>query len=142
MTKVAPFFERETLKKMGVRMKINQREMGWKYEKIAADYLCEKGYDILERNVYTPMGEIDILAQKGGTLVFCEVKYRKDRIHGTPFAAVGWQKQRRICRSALYIYATRGYSMDQDCRFDVIGICGEGDQQNLQHIENAFDYHV
>ena len=54
----------------------NTRKTGQEYEAMAAKYLEEKGYGILERNYRCPYGEIDIIAKDGSYLVFVEVKYR------------------------------------------------------------------
>ena len=54
----------------------NNRQIGSKYEQLAADYLKKQGYCIVERNYYTPYGEIDIIAQQDEVLVFVEIKYR------------------------------------------------------------------
>ena len=65
-------------------MKKNNRETGAKAEAIACWFLGQQGYDILEQNFYTKVGEIDIIAKEGQTLVFVEVKYRKDDKKGYP----------------------------------------------------------
>ena len=57
----------------------NNRQIGSKYEQLAADYLKKQGYCIVERNYYTPYGEIDIIAQQDEVLVFVEIKYRSNR---------------------------------------------------------------
>lgn len=116
----------------------NRREIGTKYEEKAVALLEEQGYLILERNYRNRYGEIDIIARKEEMLVFVEVKYRSHQDYGDPLEAVGWQKQRRICRSALYYCSRQGVGMDIPCRFDVIAIYG-GDQ-SICHIENAFEY--
>ena len=59
-------------------MKKNNRETGAKAEAIACWFLKQQGYDVLEQNFYTKVGEIDIIAKEDQTLVFVEVKYRKD----------------------------------------------------------------
>ena len=58
-------------------MKKNNRETGAKAEAIACWFLKQQGYDVLEQNFYTKVGEIDIIAKEDQTLVFVEVKYRK-----------------------------------------------------------------
>ena len=63
-------------------MKKNNRETGAKAEAIACWFLKQQGYDVLEQNFYTKVGEIDIIAKENQTLVFVEVKYRKG-ISGT-----------------------------------------------------------
>lgn len=118
-------------------MKWNRREIGTKYEEKAVALLEEQGYLILERNYRNHFGEIDIIAQQDAVLVFVEVKYRKNNRYGDPLAAVDWQKQRRICRSALYYCMKQKGQIDIPCRFDVITIDGD---QNIRHMENAFEY--
>lgn len=112
-----------------------KRETGAVYEKMAGKYLESKGYTILQYNFYCKMGEIDVVALKGNTIVFVEVKYRCDEKNGHPLEAVTKKKQRMICRSAnYYLYHHNLY--DYDCRFDVIGIVGE----EIHWIQNAFMY--
>lgn len=116
---------------------INNRGKGSHYEELAADYLCKKGYKILERNYHNHrFGEIDIIARDGDVIVAVEVKYRKNAAHGNPFEAVGATKQRRISRALLSYLMTHHKGMDTPCRFDVIGILGD----SISHIENAFYY--
>lgn len=116
---------------------LNTRGVGSRYEQIACDYLTDKGYKILERNYRNRLGEIDIIAESPArVLVYCEVKYRSNGAHGTPFEAVGVAKRRRICRTASLHFAMNHYGDDKICRFDVIGIYGDG---RIEHIENAFD---
>lgn len=116
---------------------MNKRKVGAKYEEVASEYLKNKGYTVVERNLRTPYGEIDILAKKDAVLIFCEVKYRSSAKCGSPMEAVGVQKQRKICRSALYYYTKNGFSQDMPCRFDVIAVYGNG---QVEHLENAFEF--
>lgn len=97
----------------------------------------EKGYKILEKNYRTSYGEIDIIVEKDARLIFCEIKFRTDNRCGNPFEAVDKRKQRRISRVALFYCVSHGYAQTQPCRFDVIGIYGNG---TLHHIENAFEF--
>lgn len=115
----------------------NTRKTGQEYEAMAAKYLEEKGYGILERNYRCPYGEIDIIAKDGSYLVFVEVKYRGSAAWGIPEEAVDGRKQRRISRAALSYYGHHGYEQGIPCRFDVIGVDGRG---MISHIENAFDF--
>jgi len=115
----------------------NRRRIGTKYEEIAADYLRGKGYRILTRNFRSRYGEIDIVARKGPLLVIAEVKYRGSDSCGGSLGAVDRGKQRRICKTVLYYYMRHGYGTDVPCRFDVIGIQGDG---RIVHVENAFEF--
>lgn len=112
-------------------------DLGHKGEDMAALFLQERGYCILERN-WTNMGhkEIDIIAVKDDVVVFVEVKTRKVGSATTPISAVNEQKQRRIVLAAdSYLRANR---IDFCCRFDVIGIIYDGDESRIEHFEDAF----
>ena len=115
--------------------RMNKRETGTTYESAAARFLEKKGYHILEKNYRCRFGEVDLIAREKDTLVFCEVKYRRDLGAGHPLEAVDMRKQYRISRCALY-YLTENGLDGLECRFDVVGICGE----ETTLICNAFDY--
>ena len=97
-------------------------------------YLESCGYEILETNFYSHHGEIDIIAKEQQTLVFVEVKYRRDASRGYPWEAVNWHKQQHMYYTAKYYMLTHGYFSDTQCRFDVISILGE----DIQLFKNAF----
>lgn len=115
-------------------MRENLRKKGNFYEQKAAEYLKEKGYQIIERNFRCRYGEIDLIARYDGVLVFCEVKYRHSKDTASPLEAVTPGKQQRISKTAFYYLSTHPYN--EDCRFDVIGISND----QVSHIENAFEY--
>ena len=106
-------------------MKKNNRETGAKAEAIACWFLGQQGYDILEQNFYTKVGEIDIIAKEGQTLVFVEVKYRKDDKKGYPAQAVDQRKQQKIRKSAMIYLKKNHLSFEQQMRFDVVEILGK-----------------
>ena len=70
----------------------NQRVGKWG-EQAAADFLAERGYEIVARNLRTPYGEIDLIAQKDGFTIFVEVKARTSKVFGPPEVAVTPRKQ-------------------------------------------------
>ena len=107
-------------------------------EKIACAYLEKHGYHIKERNYISAFGEIDIIAQKGGFIVFAEVKLRKNNSRVSGFESVSFSKQRKIIQtSALYL---QEISSDLQPRYDVISITSHRDGEfSVEHIENAFD---
>ena len=113
---------------------MNKREVGSRYEEVAAAYLADMGYTVLEKNYRCKQGEIDIIASLQGYLIFIEVKYRKNLKSGSPLEAVGPSKQNRIRQAARYYLYSHGYGEDQPCRFDVIGILGS----QIILIQNAF----
>ena len=101
----------------------NRRAVGREKEELAAQYLENKGCRILEKNYRNRWGEIDLILEDGGFLVFAEVKYRSSVKNGLPEEAVDYRKQQRIRNCARRYLA--GKTIDTPCRFDVIGILGE-----------------
>lgn len=114
----------------------NTRKLGGEYEKLAATYLQQHGCKVLEQNFRNRSGEIDIIAMDGETLVFVEVKYRKNTDAGSPLSAVDFRKQRQICRVSDFYRMTHGVSEFTSMRFDVIGFLGE----EITWMKNAFNY--
>ncbi|MFI3209103.1 MAG: YraN family protein [Eubacteriales bacterium] len=117
----------------------NNREVGTKYEQLVGGYLEEKGYQILTYNYRCKIGEIDIVAKDKEQLVFIEVKYRKNLSMGSPLAAVTHKKQQTISKCAKF-YMMCNNCYDMSVRFDVVGIVGQGDNMEMNHLVNAFDY--
>ncbi len=117
---------------------MNCVEKGRRGEDLAAVFLLDRGYQILQRNWRMKTGEIDIIAQRSGELVFCEVKSRSSLCHGSGAEAVNVPKQQRIIRTAL-LYMQCFHLSNYPCRFDVIEILmGSADQPSIHHIPNAF----
>ncbi|MGN0308421.1 MAG: YraN family protein [Lachnospiraceae bacterium] len=111
---------------------MNRRKLGTAYEQLAVGYLMDQGINILERNYHSSHGEIDIVARDGDTLVFFEVKYRKNADFGQPWEAVAYPKQKRICQAAReYCYKRKIVSQ---VRYDVISILGD----EIEWYKNAF----
>lgn len=105
----------------------------------AEEYLESIDYDILERNFRLKFGEVDIIAEKDGCIVFVEVKTRKNNRFGEPGQYVDYKKQRNIKRAASVYTNIETTEM----RFDVIEVFYESRGNNLyvkrlNHIENAF----
>ena len=102
-------------------------------EQKAVDFLKKKGYKILETNYKTHVGEIDVIAEHEGVIVFIEVKTRSGDEFGAPSEAVTKKKQEKYFKVATE-YLMRKDKMDALCRFDVVEI--ENGQINL--INDAF----
>jgi putative endonuclease len=106
----------------------------------AVDYLRGVGYRILIHNYRSPLGEIDIVAEDGESLVFIEVKTRSTSIFGTPQEAVDRKKQSKIARAALYYLSERQIKR-KNCRFDVVVVSvGAGQRHKVELMKNAFDF--
>ena len=91
-------------------------ELGQRGEDAAAQLLLKKGYRLVARNYRTRYGEIDIIARKGGFLVFVEVKFRRSSKFGTPQEAVNARKQQHMIRSALS-YVKQHSLFNENIRF-------------------------
>ena len=114
------------------------RLLGIKGEDLAVKFLKKKGYRIRSRNYKTPLGEIDIVAEDGETLVFVEVKTRADNSFGLPFEAVDYRKREKLKKVALY-YLKNCCKKDLPSRFDVLSIQAGGDKSEIEHIIDAFE---
>ncbi|MBT8400566.1 MAG: YraN family protein [Rhodothermia bacterium] len=119
--------------------------LGRQGETLAANYLEEQGYRVLERNYRFEGSEVDIVCFKpdsryelGGEIVFVEVKTRSDTGFGHPEEAVDEQKQRHIIKaSRAYLYESK--LERSPCRFDVIGIVvSDSSAPVIEHFEHAF----
>lgn len=111
------------------------KNKGYEYEKIAKNYLIDRGYVILEENFSCRLGEIDVIASKENRLHFIEIKGRLSTKYGYPREAVNKQKQKRIILAAKYYFMQKGTD-DFHCQFDVIEIIVEN--KIINHIKNAF----
>jgi putative endonuclease len=115
------------------------RGVGQRGEEIAIEVLCDAGYEILERNFRTPIGEIDVIGREGGVLCFIEVKWRRDGALGHPAESVTREKQRRLARTAQW-YLARERAFTSAARFDVVAILEpEGGLPKVEIIRNAFE---
>ena len=115
---------------------MNKRRFGIIGEKIAQGYLKNKGYKILETNFYTKRGEIDIIAKKGKSIVFIEVKTRTSLKFGTPAMAVNFTKRKHIKSAAkIFLYINGFYKCD--IRFDIVEVFICEGKCEVNHIEGA-----
>ena len=115
-----------------------RQALGISGENLACAELQRRGYAILERRYRTRLGEIDIIARDGATLVFVEVKARLTDDFGGAAAAVTAWKQRRIARMAMD-YLSRRTPGDCACRFDVVAIDVEAAGSRIIVYPNAFE---
>ncbi|MDO3378815.1 YraN family protein [Geoalkalibacter halelectricus] len=118
-------------------MSLARQSLGRWGEECAGAFLEEQGFELLERNVRTPLGEIDLIARQGRTLVFVEVKTRRTTAFGVPQAAVTPRKQRQIIRAAQWCLG-RGCYRGLQPRFDVVAVLAVASGPRIEHIVNAF----
>lgn len=111
-------------------------------EDLAVHYLSEKGYAILERDWRYGHKDIDIIAISDDTLVFVEVKTRRNDTFMRPEQSVDWKKIKNITLAANHYVKMNG--IDLQIRFDIISIVAKGTDGkcSIDHIESAFlPYH-
>jgi putative endonuclease len=106
-------------------------------EDLAADFLLERGYAILERNYRQRFAEIDLIAIKDGVLAFCEVKSSHYPGESHPEIRVGYKKQIKLAQCAQAFLAANPPAYES-CRFDVITVKLQQGRRIIDHIENAF----
>lgn len=114
-----------------------EKLLGGKGELIVEQLLKQKGYQILEKNYQTKVGEADLIAKNGKLLVFVEVKTRTSSEFGRPAEAVGIQKRRRYVKLAEFYLLIHPELRESFVRFDVAEVFGS-DGERVNYIENAF----
>ena len=116
-----------------------RHQFGQASELQAEQFLVAKGYRILDRNVRTFLGELDLVAEDQGVVVFVEVKGRTTEAFGGALLAVNHRKRMKLAKLATLYLAQRHWS-DKACRFDVVLVQGRpSDRGMIEHLQNAFD---
>ena len=117
------------------------RETGNIGEEAVAGYLVHNGYEILERNYTVRGGEIDIIARKGETLVFVEVKTRREGALVSGEKAITEKKRRFLVRTAgIYLRRYVSGHGEMKCRFDVASVVVEnGRVKHARYYVAAFN---
>ena len=119
-------------------MTVVRKKLGASAETLAAQFLTELGYQVVERNFRCSLGEIDLIVRNATHLIFVEVKSRRYLHYGQPLCAVNWRKQKRLVLLAQW-YLKAKKIFKQSCRFDVISIYLPLDGEPvIKHIANAF----
>ncbi|GIP36793.1 UPF0102 protein [Paenibacillus sp. J31TS4] len=118
----------------------SRREAGRRGEEAAASFLVEQGYAILQRNWRCRSGELDIIAEEQGTLVFVEVRSRRQGgAFGTPEESVDWRKQKKVRETAqVYLHLTRQW--ERSVRFDLVAVRtgSDGEIAGMTLLRHAF----
>lgn len=114
------------------------RDIGRRAEDLAAAWLAERGYVVLARNHATRRGEVDLVCRAGGVLCFVEVRSRAGAGHGAPEETVDRRKALRVVAAATD-WARRNGALDDDIRFDVLAMTGNGGAVAFELFEGAFD---
>lgn len=115
-------------------------DIGDRGEEIAAAHLKEDGYRILERNYHFERNEVDIVCldpDKGGEIVFVEVKTRTGLGYGAPEESITEEKKDSLVEVAQ-AYLHERQLQGSPARFDVVTVLLDDAQPEIEHYENAF----
>lgn len=120
-------------------MNTSRKAFGQQAEQVAERYLQrERGYRILERNVRSSLGEIDLVALHHETLVFCEVKARQGDMTINPGESIHASKQAKLVRLAHGYLQRHPRFSDHLCRFDAVLVWKTGSVWRVEVIADAF----
>ena len=117
----------------------NTRQRGSEWEAAAETLLQQRGLTTVARNFHGRIGEIDLVMLDGQTLVFIEVRYRRDDGHGSGAASVIPAKQRRITFAAKRFLQKEKRYAHRACRFDVVSIGRKEGRTLMNWIKGAFN---
>ncbi len=113
--------------------------LGHRGETLACTYLQKQGYRILERNVRTRLGEIDIVAVHQGTICFIEVRTRHNLDKGHPLESLSFLKRRKLTQLVWWYLKSRGWQ-ERKVRLDAVGILWPAQGKPMvELIQNAFE---
>jgi putative endonuclease len=113
-------------------------ELGRLGEELALKKIKRLGYKNIIRNYRCPLGEVDLIAKDGDTLVFIEIKTRKGSTTDYAKEAVNKRKKRQISKVAL-AYMKAMDCFDTKARFDVVAICMGRGKPEIDVVKNAFE---
>lgn len=113
-------------------------ELGAFGEELARTKIKQLGYRLIVQNYRCPLGEVDLIAKDGDTLVFLEIKTRKGKNVGYAKEAVDERKRRQISKVAL-AYMKSKRCCDMKARFDVVAVSLGHSEPEIEVIKNAFD---
>ncbi|MBX2809540.1 MAG: YraN family protein [Cellvibrionaceae bacterium] len=99
-----------------------KKALGDRAENIACRYLRQQGLGYVTRNFSCKQGEIDLIFKDQATLVFVEVRYRKNAHFGHAQETITFKKQKKLIQAARYYLHTNRLTETIPCRFDSIGI--------------------
>ena len=107
-------------------------------EDLAFEKIKRLGYKKIIRNYRCPLGEVDLIARDGETLVFIEIKTRKGTSTGRAKEAVDARKRRQLSKVAL-AYMKSNKCVETRARFDVVAVGFEGNRAKIEVVKNAFE---
>ncbi|HEX5488519.1 MAG TPA: YraN family protein [Rhodanobacteraceae bacterium] len=118
---------------------MNPNGVGARFEQRALDGLERAGLKLVERNYRTRFGELDLVMRDGDTLVFVEVRYRRNPGFGGGAASVGPSKRVKLTRAAQGFLQSHPHFAAMPCRFDVVAFDGDADAPRHDWQRAAFE---
>ncbi|MGH8549110.1 MAG: YraN family protein [Methylococcales bacterium] len=112
------------------------KERGGEAESIALEFLKQQGMRLIARNYHCTNGEIDLIMEESGTLVFVEVRFRKTSTFGSALESIDNRKKSRIIRCASHYLSTQKIS--KPSRFDVVALSPNHQRLDIDWIPDAF----
>ena len=114
-----------------------RKELGAWGEDLACQYLKENGINIIDKNVHTPYGEIDLVGELNESILFIEVKTRRNCTYGFPEGSINQRKAEHMVNSALAFMQKRANAL-QPWRIDVVAILiNKNKSVNIKWFKNA-----
>lgn len=115
-------------------------EQGRQAEDQACRFLEQHGLRLLEKNFRCRFGEIDLIMREGDTLVFVEVRFRRNHLYGGPLASITPDKQRRLLITAqTYLQQNTVKGKYQGMRFDVVALSAHTENPDIEWLPNAIE---
>ena len=111
-------------------------KQGQQAESLAAQYLTNRGYQILEKNYRSGRAEVDIIGQIGALIIFIEVKSLQKTFYGNPEDRIGEHKKHMLFQAANDYQIDKNW--DQEIRFDAISVNFYPQAIKIEHFEDAF----
>ena len=107
-------------------------------ESLALEFLLRQGLKLLARNFQVRCGEVDLILEDGGVVVFCEVRYRANHRHVHALETIDARKRSRIINTSYAWLQAHQAHAERVCRFDVVVVDGSSNKPGCQWIKNAF----
>lgn len=111
---------------------------GQEAEETACQYLSRHGLKVICRNFHSARGELDAVMEDGDTIVFVEVRYRRQTRYGSGAESVNRTKQAKLISTALYYLQKHPKYSNRPTRFDVVSITQQPQQAEIDWIKDAF----
>jgi len=115
------------------------RQIGNYYEDLALSHLKKAGLTLLARNYTCRYGELDLIMSENATIVFVEVRYRRNPNFGDGVDSITTSKRAKLIRTATSFLQANPSLAQRACRFDVVALAGMADKPSLDWLRNAFE---